>query len=129
MFAASTVIGDGGLLALGSLAFWQFSACSQLSSNLECDAFGILMLPEAKYEPAAFAQYLISSAVSGDIRLKLLAPPRCIRARHGPMNRASVPVASVNEHRHAVLPPRYIATHPQVRFKANVDAIPKPRRV
>src|SRR4051812_24399581 len=83
------------------------------------------MLPEAKDEPSAFVQGPVHSAVSGDVLVELAAPPSCVRFRRSSVKGTSVPVASVDEHHDSILCPDDVTTHPQVRLKACIDAIPK----
>jgi hypothetical protein len=91
-----------------------------------CAAFGMLMLPYADYAPSAFYERDIGPPVSINIRLKLCFPPIAVGLRHGGVDRATMPKASVHEYGHTRSPEHDVGCHPEVRLWSLMDSEPQP---
>jgi hypothetical protein len=57
------------------------------------------MLPDADDLPSCLGKGIIVVAVASDVAIELLGPVIGVRARRGPVLRAPMPEAPVNEHR------------------------------
>jgi len=88
------------------------------------------MLPEAKADPARLGKPMVCVAVATCVALQLGAPPFGTGRRPCGVDRAGVPIAAVDEHRHPPRGERDIGTPPDaVKRKLEIDAIAKPATV
>ena len=60
---------------------------------------GVLMLPDSNDDPTVRFQFAVGVSITLSIRFDLLSPERRILLRPGPMDRTSMPEASINEDR------------------------------
>jgi hypothetical protein len=92
-----------------------------------CDLIWVLVLPYAHSHPACVDELSVGVGVAALIATYLLLPITsvCISSS-GPMGRASVPKASVDEDRNASRPEDDVSPAPQMREGGNVHPVSKP---
>jgi hypothetical protein len=71
------------------------------TKNRELDSsggrHGRLVFPDSYDIPPGFTQRIVGVSVSSDVASELFRPPLSIGGRHGPVSRALVPKATVDE--------------------------------
>jgi hypothetical protein len=83
------------------------------------------MLPEPEDDPSGVAESFCGFGVARNVFRELLGPVGRVRLGAGPMLRARMPVAAVDEDRDPPLREYDVRRPPQGRFRAVVDAVAK----
>lgn len=92
----------------------------------KCDIVGILVFPGANYRPTGGRQAPVSIAVARDVAGDLRRPVVGVRPGLGPMLRAAVPVAAIDEDRDPRASEHEVRAPVQPRKGSRVDDVPQP---